>query len=173
MSKIAVSMQDFLRTGEFGPVSLGLTRRQLRDCLGNPEDWGPYPKAEQHAAIWKYGDVEFFFHFQEDALGGIFADHIGTLKGGGAIDLDPWVLSGNLTVKQALRDFDGADISCDRIDWTFDDTTERFRVGVGVELIFVDPRYDSDPEKELRPLAPADMTFHGFSHSASAKRVMP
>lgn len=166
MSKIAVSMLAFLRTGEFGPIKLGISRAELQGCLGEPEQWGPAPRAKHNAGIWKYGDIEFFFHFREDALVGVFADNIKTLNGGNAIDLDPWVLNGDLTVKQALRELEDAGVPYQRIDWKFDDTTERFRVGVGVELIFADPRYDSDPEKELRPLAPADMTFHGFSYSA-------
>ena len=114
------------------------------------------------AGIWKYGDIEF--HFSKDTLWLIFTDHVSTLKGGGAINLDPWVLNSNLTVKQALREFEDAGIPCQRIDWTLDDDTERFRVGAGVELMFADKRYESDLDKELLPLAPADMKFNGFSY---------
>ena len=167
MSKIAVSMLAFLRTGEFGPIKLGISRAELQGCLGDPKNWGPHPKAKTHASIWKYGDIEFHFHFKEDTLAGIFTDHISALKGGSAIDLNPWIIDGNLTLKQALREFEEAGVSCKRIDWTLDDDTERFRVGAGVEVTFADSRYDSDPDKELRPLAPADRTFHGFSYSSA------
>lgn len=170
--KITVSMLEFLRTGQFGPVRLGSSRNELRGYLGEPETWGrPYlPRSSAaQAGIWKYGDIEF--HFREDTLWLIFADHIRTLKGGKAIDLDPWVLSGNITVKQALRDFEDAGIACQHsIDWVLDDGTERFQVGAGVDLTFADERWYSNPNKELNlnkellPLAPADMTFHGFSY---------
>jgi hypothetical protein len=164
MSKIAVSMQDFLRTGEFGVVSLGLTRRQLRGCLGEPEQWGPAPRAKHNAGVWKYGDIEFFFHFREDVLVGIFADNIKTLNGGSTIDLEPWVLNSSLTVKQALREFEDAGIPCERIEWKLNDGTERFRVGAGVELVFWDEAQPSFNDEDMMPLAPAHMTFHGLSY---------
>ncbi len=164
MTKITVSMQDFLRTGEFGPVRLEMSRGQLRGQLGEPEGWGPTPRAKHNAGIWKYGDIEFYFHHKADTLVMIFADHVGELKGGKAIDLDPWVFNGALTVKQVLRHLEEAHISCQRIDWKFDNSTERFRVGVGVELIFWDVNQYSSNEEELPSLAPMDMTFNGFSY---------
>ncbi len=166
MSKIAVSMLAFLRTGDFGPIKLGISRAELQGCLGDPENWGPYPKAKIHASIWKYGDIEFHFHFKVDALVCIFSDHVKTLNGGNAIGLDPWVMSGSLTVKQALRDLEDAGVPCERIDWKFNDDTERFRVGAGVDLMFWGETQSSSNEDNLPRLAPADMTFNGFSYSA-------
>lgn len=165
--KITVSMLDFLRTGQFGPVHLGISRDQLRDYLGEPEAWSlgssRHPtRTPARAAVWKYGDVEF--HFNGNTLVLIFADHVRILKGGEAIDLNPWVLSGKATVKQVLSDLEAAQISCQRIDWKFDSTTERFRFGAGVELLFWDEVQHSANNEELPPLAPADMTFHGFSY---------
>ena len=165
MSKIAVSMLAFLRTGEFGPIKLGIFRAELQGCLGDPENWGPHPKAKQHAAVWKYGDIEFYFD-NSNTLWMIFTDHVETLNGGNAIDLDPWVVSGSLTVKQALRDLEDAGMPCERIDWKFDDSTERFRVGAGIDLVFWDETQSSSNEDNLPRLAPADMTFNGFSYSA-------
>ena len=162
-------MQDFLQTGEFGPIRLGLSRRQLRSRLGEPEAWGPAPRAKHNAGIWKYGDVEF--HFNGDMLWLIFADHVTTLKGGRAIDLDPWVLNGNATINQALSDLEESHIPFQRIDWKFDDTTERFRVGVGVELIFWDKNQYGPHDDDLPTLARPDMTFCGFSYSARETNV--
>lgn len=173
MSKIAVSMLAFLRTGGFGPVSLGFTRRQLRGCLGEPDDWGPAPRAKHNAGIWKYGDIEFHFHFREDALVSIFADNIKTLNGGEAVDIDPWIFHGGLLAADALESLAAAAIPYERIHWTFDDDTERYRVGAGVELIFADETQSMFCDDGVSPDARPGMTFHGFSYSASAKRVTP
>lgn len=162
MTKITVSMQEFLRTGEFGPVRLEMSRGQLRGLLGEPAGWGPSPKAKHNAGIWKYGDVEFYFN--GNILSLIFADDIDTLDGGKAINLDPWVFNGKATVRQVLRELEAAHISCQRIDWKFDDTTERFRVGVGVELTFWDQNQYGPNEDDLPTLARLDMTFSGFSY---------
>lgn len=124
-------MLALLRIGEFGPIRLGISRDQLRGHLGEPEDWGPAPKAKHHATIWKYGDIEFHFHFKEDALVRIFADGVGKLRGGRAIDLDPWILDGAALVGQVLEGLAAAKISYQRIPWAHDDATQRFRVGAG------------------------------------------
>lgn len=164
MTKVNVSMQDFLRTGEFGPVRLGLSRRQLRGLLGEPEDWGVFPRAKHNATIWKYGDIEFHFHFREDALVGVFADGVEELRGGGAIDLDPWVLNGHALVEQVLGELAAANISCQRIPWTHDDATERFLVGAGVELLFLDETQHMFYDEGVSPPAKPGMTFDGFSY---------
>lgn len=158
-------MQDFLRTGEFGPVRLGISRAQLRGHLGEPENWGPFPRAKHNATIWKYGDIEFHFHFREDALVGIFADGVEDLQGGEAIDLDPWVLNGAALEEQVLEELAAANISCQRSPWAHDDATERFRVGAGVELLFLDETQHMFRDEGVSPLARPGMTFHGFSYS--------
>jgi len=171
MPKVSVWMQDFLRTGAFGPIRLGLSRRRLRGHLGEPEDWGPAPRAKHNASIWKYGDIEFHFHFREDSLVGIFADGVEELRGGGSLDLDPWVLNGAALEEQVLEELAAANISCQRIPWAHDDATERFRVGAGVQLLFLDERqhlFDSDG---VSPLARPGMTFDGFSYSARETNV--
>ena len=163
MPQVVVSMLDFLRTGEFGPVRLGISRAQLRGHLGEPEEWGPAPKAKHHAGIWKYGDIEF--HFNGDALWLIFADHVEQLHGGRAIDLDPWILGGAASVEQVLESLTAAHIPYQRIVWTLDDDTERLLVGAGVELLFLDETQHMFCDEGVSPLARPGMTFHGFSYS--------
>ncbi len=157
-------MQDFLRSGEFGPIRLGISRDQLRGHLGNPEDWGPFPKSERRATIWKFGDIEFHFHFKEDALVGIFADGVEKLRGGGAINLDPWVFNGGVLVEQVLESLAEANIPYQRIHQDLDDNTERFQVGGGVELLFLDETQHMFCEKGVSPLARPGMIFDGFSY---------
>lgn len=163
MPKVSVSMQEFLRTGELGPVRLGISRRQLRGHLGEPEDWGPTPRAKHNAGIWKYGDIEF--HFNGDTLWLIFADDVEKLHGGRAIDLDPWVLNGEVLVGQVLEELKEAHISCQRIPWMLDDATERFLVGAGVKLLFLDETQHMFCDEGVSPLARLGMTFGGFSYN--------
>lgn len=157
-------MRDFLRTGEFGPVRLGVSRAELQGYLGEPEDWGPAPKAKHHAGIWKYGDIEF--HFNGDTLWLIFADDVEELRGGETIDLDPWILDGNALVEQVLEGLAAAHIPYQRIVWALDDDTERFLAGAGVELLFSDETQYLFCGEEVSPLARPGMTFSGFSYSS-------
>ena len=172
MSKIAASMLAFLRTGEFGPIKLGISRAELQDCLGEPKNWGPAKKAKQNAEIWKYGDVEFYFD-DSDTLWMIFADHIENLRGGSAIEIDPWIFHGGLLAAAALDSFSAAAIPYERIHETLDDDTERYRVGAGVELIFADETKSMFCEEGVSPDARPGMTFNGFSYSVSARSVTP
>ena len=102
---------------------------------------------------------------------GIFADHVETLRGGRAINLDPWILSGNAPVDQVLKELAAVDIPYRRIEWTLDDATERFRVGAGVELLFLDETQHLFDEDGVSPMARPGMTFGGFSYRAREAEV--
>ena len=156
-------MQDFLRTGAFGPIRLGISRRHLRGHLGEPEDWGPTPRAKHNAGIWKYGDIEF--HFNGDVLWLIFADNVEKMQGGRAIDLDPWVLDGGALVGHILESLAAAYIPYQPMPWALDDATERFLGGAGVELLFLDETQYMFCNERVSPLARPGMTFGGFSYS--------
>lgn len=164
MPKVSVSMRDFLRTGEFGPVRLGISRRQLRGHFGEPEDWVPAPRAKHNAGIWKYGDIEFHFHFREDTLVRIFADAVEELRGGRAIELDPWVFNGAASTKQVLESLAAAHIPYERVLWAHEDATERCRAGAGVELLFLDETQHLFCDEGVSPFARPGMTFDGFSY---------
>jgi hypothetical protein len=61
---INISLLDFFRTGHFGAIALGMTRQEILNLMGEPDDFG-YPPTHYHqAGVWKYGDIEF--HFGED-----------------------------------------------------------------------------------------------------------
>src|SRR5690242_2367970 len=73
-----VSMRAFLRTGMFGEIHLGMRHSEVFAILGEPDDWAGYDTARrrqpdepewyvsdapswEHAAIWKYGEIELHF----------------------------------------------------------------------------------------------------------------
>lgn len=66
---IAISILDFLRTGNFGPVKIGMLRDEIIAKLGLP-DWY-YPDGQNHmsASLWSYGGVQLSFY---DALHKIY-----------------------------------------------------------------------------------------------------
>lgn len=87
---VNVSIKDFIQSGQFGPIELGISRDSLRTLLGYPDDYGVYPKSVDVASIWRYGDIEFYFD-NANILHMIFADNFDTPHGGEKILLDPWV----------------------------------------------------------------------------------
>jgi hypothetical protein len=93
---IAVSLLDWLRTGQFGPVRLGFSRAQLQDLLGRPDDMGGTSRKHRTPAIWKYGDIEFHFGGRDDPLYLIHLDDFAIPTGGPAIAFDPWIVRGGL-----------------------------------------------------------------------------
>ncbi len=77
MIQIKIDFRDFLKTGQFGPVQLGMTQDEVRQLLGNPQDWG--------GQIWKYDEMEFHFGDQERRLWLIWCDHLDLLKSDGKV----------------------------------------------------------------------------------------
>ena len=48
-------------------VRIGMTRDEVVSILGDAEDFGPVPRSQSKATIFKYGDVEL--HFGDDIRG--------------------------------------------------------------------------------------------------------
>jgi hypothetical protein len=69
-----LSLPDFLRTGELGPIHLGMTRTAILGTLGKPGDWSIAENRAGLPEIFKYGDIEFYFLGDEDVLTGLHAD---------------------------------------------------------------------------------------------------
>ena len=91
---IKINIADFFRTGRFGPIKLGMTRKEIIAQLGEPDQYGcPGEKGFMKAGIWLYGDIEF--HIDErQRLWLIWCDHIpfpGTRSK--RVDLDAWFFS--------------------------------------------------------------------------------
>ncbi len=91
-----VSLLDFLGSGRFGLISLGVDRRAIENTFGQPQDVDADSVKRRCApAIMKYGDVEF--HFQPDT--GLWLIHIDRFSGPGGVpvgwggcQIDPWVI---------------------------------------------------------------------------------
>jgi hypothetical protein len=101
---IQVELLEFLRTGDFGGITLGMTRQQIIDLLGIPPNWMITKRRKRFeiSPIWRYGSMEFYFAENSGAFHMIFTDHF-PLEGSETLSIiDPWLLRGGLTFDEAL-----------------------------------------------------------------------
>lgn len=97
---ISVSLRTFLETGKLGPLHLGMSRQQILEVVGQPDDWNT--NFAPRAAIWKYGSMELYFLKGGETLYMIFCDNLNELTGGTHFQLDPWLFSPDLTLATAV-----------------------------------------------------------------------
>lgn len=130
-----VSMENFLRTGEFGPVRLGDCREQVLAYLGEPSHRG---KPKKLPEIFWYGVFEFYFLGEAETLNCIYCDEFEFLSGSPSIELDSWGLKGKVE-KSVVEEF----LVAARIEYcparTGDERLSGFRTMGGVELLFFQP----------------------------------
>jgi hypothetical protein len=134
--KVKVSIQELLRFGAFGPLTIGASRLEVRSILGDPDDSSVSSRRERLPAIWKYGVIEFHFDLSTDRVWLIHADGFNRLQAGEAVDFDPWWMSSDTTLEQALEALSVDGMPIEPMDWPWDDSMICFRAGVGVKLYF-------------------------------------
>jgi|SRR5581483_1206591 len=133
---ITVHLKEFLRTGQFGPVALGMHQDEVTHILGPPHDFSVPRRHRKRSDILKYGTMEL--HFDESAdyrLYLIFADNFQHFSGGNALELDPWVIHGHLSRPEAEDALRQAEIPFSEYS-PLDHTLEGIRTEAGVELAF-------------------------------------
>ncbi len=83
-----LNFTEFIKTGKFGFVKLGMSKPELEKNFFPPEDWlnGDTPETSR---IWKYGNFELHF---DDGLkvSGIFNDYVPEFDGGKSIKIQDW-----------------------------------------------------------------------------------
>ncbi len=131
-----VSMEDFLRTGELGPIHLGLTHGQVHGLLGDPDDVGGASRRQRTPTIWKYGDIELYFADSTDRLTLIHADDFDVLSGGRAMEVAAWIIRRGIALSEVTDRLDEAHIPYQQKHWPYADNTIRLAVGTNVTLVF-------------------------------------
>jgi hypothetical protein len=126
-------MIDFLRTGAFGPLTLGASREHVRRAFGEPETAS---SGIRLPAVFRYGDFEFHFAPRTDVLHRIRSERFGRFHAGDQVELDPWWMGTEATLEQAQGELANVGISLEPLVWPYTDNTIRFRAGAGVTLIF-------------------------------------
>jgi hypothetical protein len=127
------SLKDFIQIGSFGLIELGTNRSAVEQHLGLPDDWLADARNCQTSNIWRYGDIEFYF--QQDELYMIFADAFSILSGGSKIELDAWVINGDITCAEAERVLLAADIVYRKEDLPYNEGV-RLTTSSGTSLHF-------------------------------------
>ena len=140
---IFVSMREFLRTGQFGPVRLGDSMDVVRSFFGDPSAVGGTSRRRRTPRIWKYGGIEF--HLTDDAkrVAMIFCDTFERLNLGSTVQFDCWFFEGHPSVEAVERELSMAGIAFSRHDTPYEPATFLLRLDSGVELMFCKI---SDPE---------------------------
>jgi hypothetical protein len=136
--KVKISIRNFLHSGSFGPLGIGMLREEVRNILGKPDAFSVLSQGERLPTIWKYGVIEFHFDPHTDQIWLIHADGFTyhPLHAGSAIDLVPWWMTPNATLEQALEALSTDGIPVEPVDRLYDEYDIHLRVGSGVELYF-------------------------------------
>ena len=132
---IKVSLKEFLRTGEFGPIRLGDSLDRVLELLGN-SDFEMKQRKRKLPAMIEYGLIEFYFDSESGyVLESIYADHFEQLRGGQTIDLDAWILRGRASKAEIETALQSAKIGYTTIQ-PLDQILSGIRTDGGVELLF-------------------------------------
>ena len=133
---VDVSLKELIESGHFGPLRLGMSRKQIEGFLGAPDDWSAGPRKFSRASILKYGDVEFHFDPRDGSLWLIHLEQFDAPSGGKSVNLDPWVIRPSLTLSEMEERLSHSGIRyqvTDQADW---DEYKCVVADAGVKLIF-------------------------------------
>lgn len=151
-----VSIEAFFRTGSFGPVQLGMSRKQVQEAFGAPDDVGLISRTHRQPSLWKYGDIELHFALGEDELWLIHLDAFQIPQGGGQFTLDPWIVRKGCPRSELESHLTACSLLFQQIPSPDEDYTW-LRVGAGVVLVFL--------EKESPFSSPLGLSSIFFLHT--------
>lgn len=143
---IHVSLCEFARTGEFGPIRLDMSRAEVLGWLGCPGDWGREEQRDE-AAIWRYADIEF--HFYDHKLFMIFTDHDDLTNGGETCRIDPWLIRPGLPRPELETALRAAQIGFTVSTPAWDTRQRHVITTADVKFSFLEERDPEWPEEEL------------------------
>lgn len=140
---IKVSLLDFLRTGAFGQVRLGMSRAQVCLLINRPIVPVKRPDGGRWF-IWKEGTVEWHFDCHSDRLFLIHSDSFKRIiHGSRYVQVDPWLLRRGLARPAVEAQLRAASIGFRRSDWPMDgDALSRITTEGEVELTFLNQGRD-------------------------------
>lgn len=129
-------MQDFLRSGTFGPIRLGDSVDCLRQHFGEAPVFGGFSRKRKRPGIWKYGDIEFHLTTDGKHIALIFCDTFDQLQFLPDTGFDRWFFAGHPSVELVERELTSAGIRFERRDVAHDPSVFLLRLESGVELMF-------------------------------------
>lgn len=131
---IQVDLIEFLRTGNCGPLHLGMMREELLALLGVPDAYHQGRK-EHLPTIYKYGDFEFYFPVRGDDLLLIFLDNFNVPAGNGNLIISPSWLQGSMGLREVEEKLTGEEIGFEQ-NWGPVPTQIQLKTVGGVILTF-------------------------------------
>ena len=140
-----VSLKEFLRTGDLGPVRLGMREDEVFALFGSPNDKGLTSRRRKKPCLWLYGDIELIFDREAWTLRMVNCEfhEPGPPRGGPGIELDPWIIVRRLSPVHFQEECRRERIPLLTLDSVNEGAVE-FSVGPGVHLIFAPDVGDSD-----------------------------
>lgn len=102
-----LDLREVLLHGRTAGLRRGMTAAEVREMLGPPDAEGGATRKRRRPRVLKYGDLELHLD-DRDGLHLLFADSFEVPRGGGALEVRPWILSGRLTMEQAEEQLPGA-----------------------------------------------------------------
>ena len=129
-----VSLREWIVTGRFGSIELGAMRADVERHLGLPKQWSTPANTPQTAAIWKYGDIEFYF--QDDRLWMILGDNFEVPSGDTNLKLDAWIIERTCQPSAMERHLNDKGIAYRVEDFPYADNGIRIIVESGTTLTF-------------------------------------
>jgi hypothetical protein len=164
-----VSLKDFVTTGEFGKVTLGLTRSKVKAILGEPDKMGITSRKYPTPSLWVYGDFEFSFQDEKDG-GKLFYISLPSFEKtphiSNDIILDTWIFGKDLTVDKAIKHLKENNISFELTEQPSDffvsddnDSVVKIQSQAGVDVYFLNTilfslgLYDRTPEKPKKQIS--------------------
>ena len=141
---LSISLVEFFRTGQFGPVRLGMTRQEVYDFLGEPDGYGSPNTHLMEARVWLYDAIELHFSDAEASpLWLIFSDHLSYPDWWGTserVELDAWIFAGGRQPSKKEIENNLAEINLpykytDQKQKYEDDIVGKFLLDSGVEIL--------------------------------------
>ncbi|HEY3451971.1 MAG TPA: hypothetical protein VGK67_36770 [Myxococcales bacterium] len=175
---VHVALSEFLETGFFGPIELGMQKPEIEDALGPPDSEGGTSQSQREPLIWRYGPFEL--HFAEDSgqLERISTEDLAVLEGGPRLALDAWALSAKSTRSEVERKLAEAGIGFARTLHPWDERTVELVTGGLVSLLFMAPEEapEIDPSQYLlgalwRASAPSVVVAEAFDRQEAKRRA--
>jgi hypothetical protein len=137
---ISISLGDFVATGMFGPIQLGMTRSEIEELIAPPALWG-IERRRDIATIWRYGEIEFYF--LDHRLRMIFTDHDSLTNCGGTCEIDPWLIRPGLRRNEFEAALQAGNIGFEVSQPAYDTRQRLVLTSTSVEFAFLE---DTDPE---------------------------
>ncbi len=136
ITNMKASLKDFVQTGAFGFIELGMSRTTVQQHLGSPDDWIASAPNFQTSTSWWYGDIEFLF--RNDELYRILMDDFSVLNvsGGSKVELDAWFINGSLTCANAEHLLSENGITYRKQDFPYNDNGVHLVTSAGTVLAF-------------------------------------